>query len=356
MTPPTLSENTFTHSGDKTTFYWSAGPSQGPLVILVHGWPANGETWKPQLLALAALGFQAVAPDTRGYGRSSVPKAASEYSLEHHVSDLHALLVHLRRSKAVWIGHDWGAGLVSSFAAQRPQNCVGAAFIAVPYGMIDHGIDGALALSRRDIYPEDQYPLAQWDYQAFHNEQPEASAAQLHADVHATVRAIYHPATPATYGKPSPLASIRKVGGWWGGAPSAPQVPFEKTFYAQDKAAFDRMVAEFEKNGYEGPNSYYLNHAANQKYAEAAPNGGQLAFPTLFIHAKWDDVCDSSLSNLAEPMRQKCDNLTEVTIDSGHWAGMEKPEETNAAIVRWIATKIPTYFPGYWKTPFVSKV
>lgn len=356
MAPPTLSENTFTHSGDKTTFYWSAGPPDGPLVILIHGWPANGEIWKPQLLALAALGFRTIAPDTRGYGRSSVPEDPGDYALEHHVGDLLTLLAHLGRGKAVWVGHDWGAGLVSAFAAQRPQNCAGAAFLAVPYRMLDNGLEGEVALSRRDIYPEAQFPFAQWDYQAFHVEQPGASAAQLVADVPATIRFLYRAGNPATYGKPSPLAFLRKAGGWWGGAGSAPEVPFESTLYAGDKEAFDRMVAEFEKNGFEGPNAYYLNHEANRKYAEKAPNGGRLGYPTLLIHAKWDGVCDTTLSALAEPMRELCDDLTEVTIDAGHWVAHEKPEETNAAIVRWIATKIPTYFPGYWKTPFVSKL
>lgn len=356
MASPILRENTFTHSGDKKTFYWSAGPAQGPLVIFIHGWPANGETWKPQLLALAALGFHVVAPDTRGYGRSSIPKDPSDYALEHHVRDLLALLVHLDRSKAIWIGHDWGASLVSAFAAQRPQNCVAAAFIAVPYRMIENGLDGEVALSNRAIYPEKDFPYAQWGYQAYHVEQPDASAAQLHANVPGTIKALYRPAGPETYGKPTPLASVRKNGGWWGGAAAAPDLPFEGSLYAQDKPAFDRIVAELERNGFEGPNAYYLNHEANKQYAQTAPNGARLLYPTLLIHAKWDGVCDTTLSNLADPMRELCEDLTEVTIDAGHWVGLEKPEQINAAIVRWIATKIPTYFPGYWKTPFVPKV
>lgn len=356
MAPPTLSENTFTHSGDQTTFYWSAGPARGPLVIFIHGWPGNGETWKPQLLALAALGFHTIAPDTRGYGRSSVPAAASAYALPHHVADMLALLAHLGRSKAVWIGHDWGAGLVGAFAAQRPQNVVGAAFLAVPYKALDGGIAGLVALSRRDIYPAEEFPLAQWEYQAFHEEQPEASAAQLHANVPGSLKVLFRAASPASFGKPSFTASIRKTGGWWGSAPAAPDVvPFEATLFAQDKEAFERIVAEFEKNGFKGPNAYYLNHDTNQKYALEAPNGGRLSYPTLLIHAKWDATCDTVLSDLSDPMREACDDLTEVTIDAGHWLGMEAPEETNAALVRWITTKIPTYYPGYWRTPFVSK-
>ncbi|KAF9877518.1 hypothetical protein CkaCkLH20_05218 [Colletotrichum karsti] len=355
MASTTLAENEFTHSGDKKTFYWSAGPADGPLVILVHGWPANGETWKPQLTALAALGFRAIAPDARGYGRSSVPKERTDYAMEHHVSDLLALLQHLGRRKAVWIGHDWGAGLVWGFAAQHPDKCVGVCCMTVPYGTLEHGLAGLVALSNRELYPEDQFPLAQWDYQAFHTEQPEASAKQLEANVPNTVKLLYRGATAEKYGKPTFLASLRKLGGWWGGLPEAPDTPFEGTLFKNDKPAYDRMVAEFEKNGFEGPNDYYRNHEENSKFALKAPNGGRLSYPVLFIGAQWDSVCDTSISRLAEPMRELCDDLTEVTIEAGHWVAMERPQETNAAIVRWLATKLPTYFPGYWKTPFVSR-
>lgn len=357
MASTTLGENTFTHSGDKTTFYWSAGPSDGPLVIFIHGWPANGETWKPQLLALAALGFRAVAPDTRGYGRSSVPGDPAAYALEHHVGDMLALLAHLGRDRAVWVGHDWGAVLVWALAAQRPDRCAGVCCVAVPYRVLELGVDALVALSSRDIYPADRYPLAQWDYQAFHSEQPEASAAQLRANVANTVKAVYRPSGPEAYGKPATfMAAMRERGGWWSGAPEAPDTPFESTFFKNDRPAFDRMVAEFEKNGFEGPNAYYLNHAANKAYTEKAPDGGRLRRPVLFIEARWDGVCDTALSRLSEPMRELCDDLTEVSIDSGHWVPQQKPEQTSAAIVRWIATKLPTYFPGYWQTPFVSRI
>lgn len=358
MAQPTLTENTFTHSGDKKTFYWSAGPTDGPLIIFIHGWPANGETWKPQLLALAALGFRTVAPDCRGYGRSSVPNASNrrDYALAEHVADMRALLAHLQRRKALWIGHDWGAGLVWGFAAHHPELCVAVSCLAVPYRAVEKGIESLVALSNRDIYPADQFPLAQWDYQGFHEEEPERSARLLEKDVANTVKLLYSPGDPAVYGKPAFTALMRKTGGWFGGLDSAPETPFETSLLAHDKGMYERLVAEFERNGFEGPNAYYLNHDVNQVYSKEVPNDGYLHFPVLFIEAKWDTICDTALSRLGEPMREYCKNLTEVSIEAGHWVALEKPQETNAAIVRWIATKLPHYFPGYWKTPFVSSV
>ncbi|OJD40578.1 alpha beta hydrolase [Diplodia corticola] len=356
-TLPTLTENTFTHSGDKHTFYWSAGPASGPLVIFIHGWPANGETWKPQLLALAALGFHTIAPDTRGYGRSSAPDPSPRsYALAEHVSDMRALLAHLERPRALWIGHDWGAGLVWGFAAQHPELVAGVCCLAVPYRCVENGGLAALvALSNRDIYPADRYPLAQWDYQAFHVEQPARSAAQLDADVANALKLFYAPGKPEAYGKPAFSAQMRRNGGWFGDRDSAPETALEASLFARyERGLFERMVAEFERNGFAGPNAYYLNHEVNLEYCKDVPNGGVLHFPVLFVEAKWDSICATSLSRLAEPMREYCRDLTEVSIEAGHWVALEKPEETNAAIVRWIATKLPHYFPGYWKTPFVS--
>lgn len=61
-----LEENDFTYGDGKKTFYIAAGPTKGPLLIFVHGWPAIGKLWKPQLETFASLGFRVVAPDMPG--------------------------------------------------------------------------------------------------------------------------------------------------------------------------------------------------------------------------------------------------------------------------------------------------
>lgn len=161
-----------------------------------------------------------------------------------------------------------------------------------------------------------------------------------------TIKAFYRGSGPENFGKPSFMAQMRKTGGWFGPLPSAPDTPFETCLLADDKPAFDRMVAEFERNGFEGPNAYYLNHGVNGEYMKKAPNGGVLEYPVLFVETKYDSVCDTALSRLAEPMRGYCKDLTEVSLECGHWATLEKPRELSAALVKWIATKLPEYYPG----------
>ena len=162
MASSSITEHDFTSKDGDKFFYLSAGPPSGPLLIFIHGWPALAETWKPQLLAFADLGFRTVAPDTRGYGRSVVSKDRADYALERHVADMLALLAHLDRDQAVWIGHDWGAGLVWSFAAHHPEACAGVVNMCVPYRTIEFGLEALVATVNRERYPVDKYPNGQW--------------------------------------------------------------------------------------------------------------------------------------------------------------------------------------------------
>src|SRR3954462_9085132 len=81
----------------------------GPLVLLCHGWPELSYSWRHQMSALAAAGYRVVAPDMRGFGRSGAPPDVAAYTIFDTVGDVVALVKALGESKAVIIGHDWGA-------------------------------------------------------------------------------------------------------------------------------------------------------------------------------------------------------------------------------------------------------
>jgi soluble epoxide hydrolase / lipid-phosphate phosphatase len=104
------------HSRIHTTFYLAAGPENGPLVFFVHGWPELSISWRHQLPALAPVGFRTIAPDMRGYGRSSVYPQHRDYAQEHIVRDMLELVEAVGGEKAVWVGHDWGSPVVWNFA------------------------------------------------------------------------------------------------------------------------------------------------------------------------------------------------------------------------------------------------
>src|SRR5271168_299538 len=116
-----------------TTFFLSCGAANATPIILAHGWPELSISWREQLPAFAALGFYAIAPDMRGYGRSSVYPRHEDYALSHIVADMIELLDSLGHQKAVWVGHDWGSPVVWSIATHHPERCHGVANLCVPY-------------------------------------------------------------------------------------------------------------------------------------------------------------------------------------------------------------------------------
>ena len=70
-----------------------------------------------------------------------------------------------------------------------------------------------------------------------------------------------------------------------------------------------------------------------------------LEMPVLFIGARYDYVCETATSALAQPMRASCSNLSEAIVDSGHWMAQEKPREVNALVAGWLARKVPELWP-----------
>ncbi len=140
MTFPPVTEHAFKY-GVHSTFYLACGPTDGPPVVFVHGWPELSISWRHQLPVMGALGFRAVAPDMRGYGASSVYQKHEDYAQQHIVGDMIGLLEHLEAESAVWIGHDWGSPVVWNLASHHPERCVAAASLCVPYRTLERGLD-----------------------------------------------------------------------------------------------------------------------------------------------------------------------------------------------------------------------
>ncbi|WP_420630243.1 alpha/beta fold hydrolase [Candidatus Leptofilum sp.] len=98
-----------------------AGPEDGPLAILLHGFPEHWASWRKQIPVLAQAGYRVVAPDQRGYNRSSKPRDIRPYRLDALTKDVANLIEALGRETAVIIAHDWGGSVGWQFAANYPK-------------------------------------------------------------------------------------------------------------------------------------------------------------------------------------------------------------------------------------------
>src|SRR5437660_12134589 len=170
------------------TFSLACGVEDAPLMIFVHGWPELAISWRHQLPCFADLGFRAVAPDMRGYGRSSVYSRHEDYALEQSVADLIELLDALGREKAVWVGHDWGSPVVWSLASHHPERCIAVANLCVPFRTIEYDFEGTLELADRELYPVEKYPAAQWEYMRFYEENFDKAVRVFEANIDNSVR------------------------------------------------------------------------------------------------------------------------------------------------------------------------
>lgn len=155
--------------------------------------------------------------------------------------------------------------------------------------------------------------------------------------------------------------------------PPDEQIPWETT--SIDPPLLDELSTAMCRTGFFGANSYYMNHEANRRYnLEHAVDGGNVQSPVLFVEAKWDAVfvhqrcfesryrltvpvasCATSTTRCTDAQRRKCRQLSETSIEAGHWVQLERPRETNAVLARWLVQELQDYWPYHWSNPLVRK-
>ena len=317
-----------------TTHYLQAGDSGAPLIIFIHGWPELSLSWRHQLPFIAALGYHAVAPDMRGYGGSSQYRQHADYALSEAVADMLELLDHLGQDQAIWVGHDWGSPVVWSLARHHPHKCRAVANLCVPYDTLEKGWEGFLPHVDRSVYPEDQFPAGQWEYMRYYEEHFAQATALFDTDPYRLVKALFRRGSGEGQGQPSVTAYTRINNGWFDGV-EIPDVPRDADVVTEQD--LQTYAAHLKENSFFGPDSWYMNHAANAAYSAAAEQD-QLDMPVLFLHGRYDYTCETVTSSLAEPMRGKCSNLTEHIVDSGHWMAQEQPDTVNQHLAAWLPT------------------
>lgn len=110
-----------------------AGPEDGPVVCLLHGFPEFWFGWRHQIGALADAGFRVIAPDGRGYNLSDKPASIGAYTIPNLVSDVFTLCDYLGQESVYLAGHDWGAVVAWAFAAAHPDRVKRLAILNVPH-------------------------------------------------------------------------------------------------------------------------------------------------------------------------------------------------------------------------------
>jgi epoxide hydrolase 4 len=107
--------------GDVRLHVVEAGPADGPLVVLLHGFPEFWYSWRFQIPALVRAGFRVIAPDMRGYNLSDKPPGVGAYAPEVLARDMARLIRACGAERASVVGHDWGGAVAWTFAMRYPE-------------------------------------------------------------------------------------------------------------------------------------------------------------------------------------------------------------------------------------------
>jgi pimeloyl-ACP methyl ester carboxylesterase len=291
----------------------------GPLVLMCHGWPELWYSWRHQLRALAAAGFRAVAPDMRGFGRTTAPQDIAAYTILHMTGDMVALVQALGAARAVIVGHDWGAPVAWHAALMRPDIFTAVAGLSVPHRRrgLARPLETLKAAGKSDYY---------WIY----FQEPGLAEAELERDAREAIRRILYFGSGDTPRAHKMSLYVDPQKGFLG--PSLNPVALPAWLTETDVDAF---AAEYRRTGFRGGLNWYRN--IDRNWELTAPwAGASVRQPALFIAGTQDAVITGSLGQRAlDELTSVVPNLTQTILieGAGHWIQQERPHEVNAALI-----------------------
>ena len=296
---------------------------QGPLIVMVHGWPESWYSWRHQMGPLADAGYQVAAIDVRGYGGSSKPEAVEAYDMESLTGDVAGLIPALGHETAILMGHDWGAPIVWNTALLHPARVSAVAGLSVPYL-------GPGPAPFIDIVQQVFTANGRFFYQVYFQDEG-VGEAELEADVRGGLRRVYYAisgdAPDGTWPTDKPH-----------GATLLERLPDPDPFPAWlTDADIDYYVGEFETSGFRGPLNRYRNHHRDFALLDALPDK-RIHQPALYIGGTRDLVLKMLPGkDMVSAMKPLVPNLADaILLDGiGHWTQQEAPEAVTQRLLQW---------------------
>jgi pimeloyl-ACP methyl ester carboxylesterase len=280
--------------GGADLHYVAAGPEDGPLVVLLHGFPEFWYSWRGQIGPLADAGYRVLAPDLRGYNRSSKPSGVAAYDVAELVADVTGLIDHAGRESAAVVGHDWGGLVAWHVASRRPAAVDRLTVLNAPHP----------DRFERELRASPRQALRSWYVFLF--QVPWLPERLLTADDCAAV------------------ASMLREGA------TRPD-----TFTDEDVA---RYREAFARPGVATAAVNYYRAQARRTVRESLSGRGQrhdVSVPTLLLWGEQDPALDASLT---EGLGEWVPNLrVERYPDAGHWVQFDAPDRVAEALLSFLS-------------------
>ncbi len=296
---------------------------EGPLVIMVHGFPESWYSWRHQIEPVAQAGFTACAIDVRGYGGSDKPQAVEAYAMEHIVADLVGLKAALSPSNpAKLIGHDWGAPIVWNTALAHPDLFHAVAGLSVPFA-------GVPQRPFTEVFREHFTDQGKFFYQEYF-QQPGLAEAEAEANPRDFVQRMMYS-----------ISGDVPVGDYWDkplGATFLEGLPDPQPVDWLTEADLDYYEGEFRQSGFRGPLNRYRNHERDYEWLQQFA-GRRIEQPSLFIGGTRDPATFlfGAVKDPIALMRMFAPQVEgHILDDVGHWTQQERPDQVNDLLIDWL--------------------
>ncbi len=288
----------------------------GIPVLLAHGWPEHAYSWRYQNPALVDQGYHVIAPNQRGYGKSSQPESVEAYDCYNLTSDHIALLDALSIDQAVFVGHDWGALVVWYQPLLNSDRVLGLANFSVPF------------LPRPPIDPVVLMEQANGPefYIVHFNRQPGIAAAAFADNTRRFLSNIYRTNVwhDTDENQPSGMSIVDMA-----------RIDVQRGDLMMSEEELDVFVSAFQHSGFDAPCNWYRNFSRNWELTSGLEH--RVEHPALMIYGRYDMVRPVDMSDSVA-------DLEIYTLDCGHWIQQEKPVETNDILIDWLNRRMkPLY-------------
>jgi pimeloyl-ACP methyl ester carboxylesterase len=302
---------------------WVLEAGDGPTVVFCHGFPGLGYSWRRQLPVLAEHGFRAVAPDMRGYGGSDRPADPDRYDRRSTAADMVGLLDALGIEQAVFVGHDFGAGLVWDLPQWASGRVRALVVLALPRAAPGRG------------RPTDAYAAvgARHFFHLHYFQQPGVADAELDAAPGTFLHRVFWALSGS--GRYADVFTHPAQGrGYLDVLPEAPPLPW--TWLSREE--FDVYVNAFGRTGFTGGLNWY--RAADRVWREKLARPDEpVTVPTLFITGERDPVQLVMGRAALRHMQESVPGLrgVHVVAGAGHFVQMEATDQVNRLLLDFLA-------------------
>ena len=294
----------------------SGSSNSKPTLLFLHGFPSSLYSWRHQIAYFSQQGYDIVAPNLMGYGKTYSPLDKDKYKIKSMVEHLVVLLDYLDVNSVIVIGHDWGTRVTSRFVLYHPERTLGIALISGGYSApAIFDLDRALEASKNAIGYEN---LGYWKFF-----EADDAATIIESNLDSFIDLAF--ASDPTLWKTN-FAPVGKVRQWLA---NGNRTTRDSYMTEDDYATFRQYLAE----GMQPKLNWYKALIANLDWNDEKRLDPVIQRPVLLIGGTQDYV--SLIASYGGPNKYIAD-LETVALETGHWVMEQNPDAVNRQIQRWI--------------------